>query len=519
MSTQCFQVKLYSDRNLTCKDLDSIQESMETNYLYECSRFELKASNKNKTAPGNTNVLVVKNYLLKDQLKSDIISELNESLFNQTPPQPTQINDISRQSFDKLSMIIDNIESTIEHTMGTAPFSWGLTKFVILSDDDNGITYSDTVASIYLGEDNYPVQMKWYNNTLKKSEGRKTAINLNKGDLVIVANEVAQDKCVSILTTAGSHIKQRKATAKKQPSDNNKPAPKSKTVKPNTAKSNTTKPTQRKKSSCNTIHRRITRSRPNGKTEKVWRKHSYTLKDNETWIDSWKVNKQIFDSMFKAEEHIQYLLSNKVVEKEQPKVVEKEQPKVVEKEQHKVVEKEQRDIDENITETHSDHNDETLGDIDPLEDDLSDVSDDDDNEDHRLIDNCIATNLEEYAQNYDLSKHNESETDDDAEEIQMSDIVHSTELVCDDYNNDGNVASDESSGLIKVLSEVAYTFALVTIPTDIVLCDESGERTTPRNIFLLLNKPTNTININKDVIKNRVYGLDLEYPVFKLLQL
>ena len=60
---------------------------------------------------------------------------------------------------------------------------------------------------------------------------------------------------------------------------------------------------------------------------------------------------------------------------------------------------------------------------------------------------------------------------------------------------------------------------LITIPKDVVLCDENGTRTKSRKIFALSHKDNDVDIGNTHRIGNRVYGFETEYPTYNLISM
>lgn len=200
--SQCLQVKLYSTNGIQCSNVETIQKFMEENYSYKCDNFNLKVANKKVSPPGKTNVLIVRNYI-PDNIKHEIVKEINESIYNDTSSEPIQINDLLNHSLPTLSNVISMIDGVIECSTKKTYF----TEFDILTHDDNGERYSKASIYIHLGSDKYPSEMKWYNKTLNKPEGRKSVFKVNNGDLIIIASEFNDDSNHTITTISGQHIK------------------------------------------------------------------------------------------------------------------------------------------------------------------------------------------------------------------------------------------------------------------------------------------------------------------------
>jgi hypothetical protein len=532
--TQSLQVKLYSNTSLQYSSIDTLKQFMEKNYSYKCKRMEFKPANKKQEAPGKTNVLVVKNYIPENML-SVIDGELKDSIFNDGSSQPKQINELMTHSIPTLKKAIDMVDGVVECSLNK---SHGLNRFTITTNDENGTTYSDATMAFHLGENNYPVEMKWFNNTLKKTEGRKTSFKLNKGDLLVIASEFSEDNDISITTTSGANVKKRasKVVKKKEVQPKQQPvveAPPS-TVVEETTTEHVVNPK---------IHRKILRPKQNGKTEKVWRKSTYTLKEGEKWVDCWKVNKTIYKTQQEALVVADSVEDKPATTKKEAKPKKKRASKktakkqVAEEKQPPSVAVVESKTQEPVTQSHVD---ETADINDDLPDELFDNLDDNDDgnsvtssvdssgfqeheqlEDHYEINSNASTKSVSPTQS-PVPSETSSTDEEDAEEIQTDDITASKELNPDEYEGESvsktSQPQPQSQPNVVVGEIVNIRLALTTVPKDIKLCDENGEQTGCRRVFLLLNQNIKNLNIGKEHrIGNRVYGFDAEYPVYNVL--
>lgn len=561
--SNCLQVNLYSNNSLQYSNLDAIKTFMESNYSYVCTQYDLKMANKKQTAPGKTSVLVVKNYI-PDNMKDIIVTELDETIFNTDSSQTTSINEILNHSIPTLSNIVTTVEGVIRCAINSDAKWKEFDRFNVLRNDIRGTEYSNATMSIYVGEDNYPVEMKWFNKTSQKSEGRKTSFKLNKRDLFIVISDFDETSDYTVEIKTGSYVKTKqsaKQSAKKvikatETVEEKQPSPKPVIAKVTAPVSND-KPKQKKNASNTTaIHRRITRKRPNGKFEKVWRKITYKLKDEETWLDSWKVNKTVYNTLEEAEASIgdttttnttcstEKKATNASATKNNKQTVKKSKPieTTVTVEQHPT-------MIPSPKQTSVDPLDDYDMVTDDLDDELIDVLDDieDDYEEHKQdtgsSEVCLEEEYPEYDDGSNASTKSQSPVssdtdDDDAEEIQSDDIASAKELVPDTYDEDekdtttsprkdvDNVneptnVSHTSSCLMNDFSienVVTIKMSLITIPKSVVLCDETGKNTETRKVFVMSSENSKHINIgNTHRIGNRIYGFETEYPVYNLI--
>lgn len=554
--TQSLQVKLYSNTSLQCSNIDELKQFMEKNYSYTCKRMEFKPANKKQVAPGKTIVLVVKNYI-PDNMLSVIDGELKDSIFNDGSSQPKQINELMTHSIPTLKKAIDMVDGVVECSLNK---SHGLNRFTVTIDDENGTTYSDATMAFHLGENNYPVEMKWFNNTLKKTEGRKTSFKLNKGDLLVIASEFSEDNDISITTTSGANIKTKasKAVKKNEVHPNPQPveeAPPSTVVVEEPATEHVSNPK---------IHRKIIRTKPNGKTEKVWRKSTYTLKEGEKWFNCWKVNKIIYTTQQEAlvavdsvedklattknevkpkkKQASKKTTKKQVVEEKQPLV-----PVVESKTQKPVTQPVTQSVTQPVTQPATEKEpsvDETANINDDLPDELLLDLDDDDNSVTSSVNSSEFQDHQQTEQHYEINSNastksvsptqspvpsETSSTDEEyAQEIQTDDITASNELNPEEYEGESvpktsqpqtqPQSQNQTQPDIVVGEIVNIRLALTTVPEDIKLCDENGEQTGCRRVFLLLNQNIKNLNIGKEhCIGNRVYGFDAEYPVYNVL--
>ena len=531
---QSLQVKLYSNTSLQCSNIDELKQFMEKNYSYTCKRMEFKPANKKQVAPGKTTVLVVKNYI-PDNMLSVIDGELKDTIFNDGSSQPKQINELMTHSIPTLKKAIDMVDGVVECSLNK---SHGLNRFTVTTDDENGTTYSDATMAFHLGENNYPVEMKWFNNTLKKTEGRKTSFKLNKGDLLVIASEFSEDNDISITTTSGANIKTNASKAvKKKEAQPPKPQP----VEEEPVTEHVINPK---------IHRKIIRTKPNGKAEKVWRKSTYTLKEGEKWFNCWKVNKVIYNTQQEALVAVDSVEDKPVTTKKEVKPKKKRASKKTTKKQ--VVEEKQPSVPVVESKTQEPATqpatqpaiekepsvDETADINDDLPDELFDNLDDDANSVTSSVDSSEFQEQEQTEEHYEINSNastksvsptqspvpseTSSTDEEDAQEIQTDDITASNELNPEEYEGESVPKTSQPQPQpqtdIVVGEIVNIRLALTTVPEDIKLCDENGEQTGCRRVFLLLNQNIKNLNIGKEhCIGNRVYGFDAEYPVYNVL--
>lgn len=536
---QNMRVKLYSNSALQYSDIDSIKKFIEESYSYTCQRLEFNAASKKHTAPGKTAVLVVKNYL-PDKMKDAIVKELDEYITNQ-PNGKKPINELMEHSLPTLLNSVISINFIMKSATDK---SCETNQFSIMKNDDNGTVYSNVTASLYLGEDNYPVEMKWYNNTLNKCEGKKTAFKLNKGDLFIVASDFNEGADIDIFATSGACIKpntKKTAVKKEAKTIKNETQP----VEAPATATTVVEETSTEHVSHHRLHRKIVRAKPNGKTEKVWRKSNYTLKEGEEWVDCWKVDKVVYNTLTEAMAVIPSTddqnekaapKKKKPAAKKQKTTAKKEKaaPKK-EKAATPVVVAEPTTQSENPQPNQLDKSVEDLPDMlemDLEDDELSITSSVASVNEHEDVDedgNDMHSNASTRSQSptNSVSSHH-SEEDEDAEEIQTDDIMSTTnELAADEYEEDREDSvkqpvaspSTKSSNLKLAIADIVnIRLALVTIPKNIKLSDENGQRTDSRQVYLLLNQHIKNLNIGKKhCIGGRVYGFEAEYPVYNVL--
>jgi len=543
--SNCLQVNLYSSQQIQYENIDILKNFMETNYSYICKRVDLKTANKNQVSPGKTSVLIVQNYV-PNNMNESIVSELNNSIFATSSSKPTQINDMLNHELPTLTTVVNTLEGVIDCSTNQ---TYGHERFDVLRDSISGTTYSNANMSIYLGDDNFPVEMKWFNKSLDKSEGRKSSFKLNKGDLFIIVSDFTQDSDYTIEIKTGSYVKTRE---KKQAKSIKKVSQSStENIVPVVSHD---EPKQKKKASKSNIHRRITRKRPNGKLEKVWRKSNYNLKEGESWLDSWKVNKTVYDTLKEAEMTAgeSNIVTSMVTSSSSTTAKKKTDKKSVAKNKKKAVVVQITEPIETTT-IESSNQPQLSADTDKLTDDLDDTMIDilDDipldtpNESDTDSINAYASVLNEDKPSDSPVSSNDSEceTDDDAEEIQTDEIDSSLndELKPDNYDDDDddNIKNDDTSirndtvdatltktvpsnslsGKFKTEHVVNIQMLLITIPKDVVLCDENGTRTKSRKIFALSHKDNDVDIGNTHRIGNRVYGFETEYPTYNLISM
>ena len=543
--SNCLQVNLYSSQQIQYDNINILKNFMETNYSYICKRVDLKTANKKQVSPGKTSVLIVQNYV-PNNMNESIVSELNNSIFATSSSKPTQINDMLNHELPTLTTVVNTLEGVIECSTNQ---TYGHERFDVLRDSISGTTYSNANMSIYLGDDNFPVEMKWFNKSLDKSEGRKSSFKLNKGDLFIIVSDFTQDSDYTIEINTGSYVKPRE---KKQAKSIKKVSQSS--TENIVAVVSHDEPKQKKKASKSNIHRRITRKRPNGKLEKVWRKSNYNLKEGESWLDSWKVNKTVYDTLKEAEMTAgeSNIVTSMVTSSSSTTAKKKTDKKSVAKNKKKAVVVQITEPIETTT-IESSNQPQLSADTDKLTDDLDDTMIDilDDipldtpNESDTDSINAYASVLNEDKPSDSpvSSSDSEYETDDDAEEIQTDEIDSSLndELKPDNYDDDDddNIKNDDTSirndtvdatltktvpsnslsGKFKTEHVVNIQMLLITIPKDVVLCDENGTRTKSRKIFALSHKDNDVDIGNTHRIGNRVYGFETEYPTYNLISM
>jgi hypothetical protein len=543
--SNCLQVNLYSSQQIQYENIDILKNFMETNYSYICKRVDLKTANKNQVSPGKTSVLIVQNYV-PNNMNESIVSELNNSIFATSSSKPTQLNDMLNHELPTLTTVVNTLEGVIDCSTNQ---TYGHERFDVLRDSISGTTYSNANMSIYLGDDNFPVEMKWFNKSLDKSEGRKSSFKLNKGDLFIIVSDFTQDSDYTIEIKTGSYVKTRE---KKQAKSIKKVSQSS--TENIVAVVSHDEPKQKKKASKSNIHRRITRKRPNGKLEKVWRKSNYNLKEGESWLDSWKVNKTVYDTLKEAEMTAgeSNIVTSTATSSSSTTAKKKTDKKSVAKNKKKAVVVQITEPIETTT-IESSNQPQLSADTDKLTDDLDDTMIDilDDipldtpNESDTDSINAYASVLNEDKPSDSPVSSNDSEceTDDDAEEIQTDEIDSSLndELKPDNYDDDDddNIKNDDTSirndtvdatltktvpsnslsGKFKTEHVVNIQMLLITIPKDVVLCDENGTRTKSRKIFALSHKDNDVDIGNTHRIGNRVYGFETEYPTYNLISM
>jgi len=543
--SNCLQVNLYSSQQIQYENIDILKNFMETNYSYICKRVDLKTANKNQVSPGKTSVLIVQNYV-PNNMNESIVSELNNSIFATSSSKPTQLNDMLNHELPTLTTVVNTLEGVIDCSTNQ---TYGHERVDVLRDSISGTTYSNANMSIYLGDDNFPVEMKWFNKSLDKSEGRKSSFKLNKGDLFIIVSDFTQDSDYTIEIKTGSYVKTRE---KKQAKSIKKVSQSStENIVPVVSHD---EPKQKKKASKSNIHRRITRKRPNGKLEKVWRKSNYNLKEGESWLDSWKVNKTVYDTLKEAEMTAgeSNIVTSTATSSSSTTAKKKADKKPVAKNKKKAVVVQITEPIETTT-IESSNQPQLSADTDKLTDDLDDTMIDilDDipldtpNESDTDSINAYASVLNEDKPSDSPVSSNDSEceTDDDAEEIQTDEIDSSLndELKPDNYDDDDddNIKNDDTSirndtvdatltktvpsnslsGKFKTEHVVNIQMLLITIPKDVVLCDENGTRTKSRKIFALSHKDNDVDIGNTHRIGNRVYGFETEYPTYNLISM
>ena len=543
--SNCLQVNLYSSQQIQYENIDILKNFMETNYSYICKRVDLKTANKNQVSPGKTSVLIVQNYV-PNNMNESIVSELNNSIFATSSSKPTQLNDMLNHELPTLTTVVNTLEGVIDCSTNQ---TYGHERFDVLRDSISGTTYSNANMSIYLGDDNFPVEMKWFNKSLDKSEGRKSSFKLNKGDLFIIVSDFTQDSDYTIEIKTGSYVKTRE---KKQAKSIKKVSQSS--TENIVAVVSHDEPKQKKKASKSNIHRRITRKRPNGKLEKVWRKSNYNLKEGESWLDSWKVNKTVYDTLKEAEMTAgeSNIVTSTATSSSSTTAKKKTDKKSVAKNKKKAVVVQITEPIETTT-IESSNQPQLSADTDKLTDDLDDsmidilddIPLDTPNESDTDSINAYASVLNEDKPSDSPVSSNDSEceTDDDAEEIQTDEIDSSLndELKPDNYDDDDddNIKNDDTSirndtvdatltktvpsnslsGKFKTEHVVNIQMLLITIPKDVVLCDENGTRTKSRKIFALSHKDNDVDIGNTHRIGNRVYGFETEYPTYNLISM
>jgi hypothetical protein len=515
--SQCLQVKLYSTNGIQCSNVETIQKFMEENYSYKCDNFNLKAANKKVSPPGKTNVLIVRNYI-PDNMKDEIVNEINKSIYNETSSKPIQINDLLKHSLPILSNLINTLDGVIEcSTEKKTDF----TEFDVLTQDDNGERYSGASMYIHLGSDEYPSEMKWFNKTLNKSEGRKSSFKVNKGDLIIIASEFNDDSNHSITTISGQHIK-TKTKKVKQPVEKKSDVTENIVV---TSEVTTTEHVSNPK-----IHRKIIRTKPNGKTEKVWRKSTYELKEGEQWIDFWKVNKVVFECFSEVENALgdnNDTSDNKKDVKPKKKTNKKKSSKTANKESKsdKTDKQTDLDIDTNV----NDDLDKTVEELpDVLEFDLETSINSNSSNNSSVSSHVDDIELSRTSQSRVTSEQSPAHSvvsshtseDDDAQEIDTREITDSNELNTENYDEETErtESPNTQSSNLMINEIVNIRLALAKIPSDLKLCDEIGDRKVERMVYLLLGPKFKNISIGKEHrIGNRVYGFETDYPVYNVI--
>ena len=164
--------------------------------------------------------------------------------------------------------------------------------------------------------------------------------------------------------------------------------------------------------------------------------------------------------------------------------------------------------------------------VDEMEDELFENLDDDlsdGEEQHELeteFDNISHISVDDSTEINNISS---DEEDDDTSEITDAVIdAAGGELVQDTYEDD-RVDVDESKTMKSLdFSDILNVkLALVSIPPEIRLIDEiNTSRTEAITVYLVLRSNMKNISIGGEhKIGNRVYGLDIEYPVYNLINM
>tara|TARA_R110002012_G_scaffold76198_1_gene192371 strand:- start:2483 stop:4132 length:1650 start_codon:yes stop_codon:yes gene_type:complete len=543
-SNQRAQINLYSSNNIRFDELKKIQSFMVENYSYKCKFLTFKPASKKTDTPADTGVLIVKKYM-PDKINEPIEKELNDSLFNNSLSQKTQYDElVKNQMLPLLSNTVNVVERVLECALKSKKeFQY----FDVLKHDVEGNTYTHATSSLYIGKDGYPVEMQWSKNS--KPIGRKVAFTLNKGDMYIIGTNLECGSIYDVIERSGDLIKAKKpktSTAGEKKSadkDAKELAKKEKIIasikKKNDARKdggylcmkniNTAWSIEELKEILKTIPAIVKANKTQHKADKAAAKELA------------KKEKAAAKELAKKEKAAAKELAKK--EKAAAKELAKKEKAASKKNKSPVKKADKKDMiymPYNSTHTYSlatpgavlppvptdltqhAYDSEKTASInsDPLSDDdldeLVDQTDPDELLNSLYDDNVLSKVSETDEQIQTVHNDSDSETDDDAEEIESDEINAVKELTEETYENTTPKTS-YSESKFKMVDSFDVTLALTTIPKEITLCDENGSRTEPRKVYLLLNKTIKHLSIGGDhIIGNKIFGFELDYPIFNV---
>ena len=511
VSNQRVQINLYSSNNIRFDELKKIQSFMEDNYSYKCKFLTFKPASKKTDTPSDTGVLIVKKYM-PDKINEPIEKELNDSLFNNSLSQKTQYDElVKNQMLPLLSNTVNVVERVLECALKSKKeFQY----FDVLKHDVEGNTYTHATSSLYIGKDGYPVEMQWSKNS--KPIGRKVAFTLNKGDMYIIGTNLECGSIYDVIERSGDLIKSKK--------------PKTSTAGEKKSADKDAKELAKKEKIIASIKKKNDARKDGG---------YLCMKNINT---AWSIE-ELKEILKKIPAIVRANKTQHKADKAAAKELAKKEKAAAKKNKSPVKKADKKDMiymPYNSTHTYSlatpgavlppvptdlmqhAYDSEKTASInsDPLSDDdldeLVDQTDPDELLNSLYDDNVLSKVSETDDPIQTVHNDSDSETDDDAEEIESDEINAVKELTEETYENTTPKTS-YSESKFKMVDSFDVTLALTTIPKEITLCDENGSRTEPRKVYLLLNKTIKHLSIGGDhIIGNKIFGFELDYPIFNV---
>ena len=507
MSTQCLQVNLYVNALIPQSSIQTLKTFMETNYMYKCEIVEIKQASKSKASPGKTSILVVKNYI-PDMMKGQITMELNKSLLTN---ETTTLNDIVRDSHSTLSNVMSILEGVVECSLNMKlPF-----QQLSIQRDDVKNSISNASMSIYMGENNYPVEMKWFNKETCQFEGRKASLKLNKGDLFIVAHDFDKESNYMVKATTGTCITKKVSK-----------------------KNKTTQLSTEEKEAKATAK---AEEKAKAKAEKEAKAKAKAEEKAKTKAEKEAKAKAKAEEKAKAKAEKEAKAKAKAEEKAKAKAEKEAKAKAEKEAKSKAEEKAKAENETSIID-----NDSVDKMIDDLDDELIESLDDDDIDvlsQHNpsspssspsptsYLDNNKKPVEQETTPSEAESIESNTDEDEDADVLQTDDTASfKNELGADEYETSiekkeksvkkPTELSSSQSSVFSITDIINIRLAVAIIPKEIKLCDETGERTESRKVMLLLNSQIKNLSIGGEHrIGNRVYGFETEYSVYNVISM
>jgi len=469
---------------------------MSESYDYKCEIVEIKENKEGNNAA----VLIIRHYF-PDHIINPLLSNDND--------RSNTLNNINEQLKCALGKdIVNTIDGTIEITQDFKHMK-------------------DKTITGYLGDKKEEASFRWLNKNINKPEGRAKKITLEKGDAFIVSTSCYVDDVYCVQESFGKVIKtatkpkkpkltaEEKEALKKNNAEKKEAVKKAAAEKKKAEKEAAKKAAAEKKKVEKEAAKKAAAEKKKAEKEAAKKAAAEKKKADKAAAKKAATEKKKADKAAAKKAATEKKKADKAAAKKKPITTTITTPTIEPENVEPVVPNQPQDS----------VNDPEAMTVDEMEDELFENLDDDlsDGEEQPEpetgFDDISHISRDDSAEINNIS----SDEDDDASEIADAVIdAAGDELVQDNYEDDKVDVEEPKTKHTLCFSDILnIKLVLVTVPPEIRLVDEiKNNRTDAISVYLILRSNMKNINIGGEhKIGHRVYGLDVEYPVYYLINM